>query len=97
MFMGAAIRGAERKGKEMKALNTINTQDLNDILSAARLVLTEQNATFNEMFRAAFGALFCNVERPLFGDKITAYEDNKSKVPQVLADIAIELDARLYA
>lgn len=81
----------------MKTLNTIHTQDLNDVLSAARLVITESNATFNDMFRASFGALFCKEERPLFGDKITAYEANKENVPQVLAEIAIELDARLYA
>lgn len=81
----------------MKALNTVCTQDLTDILSAARLVITEQNTTFNDMFRASFGALFCNVELPLFGDKVTAYEANKNNVASVLADIAIELDARLYA
>lgn len=78
----------------MKALNEVCSQDLHDILSAARLVRTEPNSTYSDMFRASFGALFCTVERPLFGEKLDAYEANKHKVVDILADIAVELDAR---
>ena len=78
----------------MRALETIHTQDLDDILSAARLCLCDKmTSTQVHMFRASFGALFCEVGAH-FIYRYVAYEENKHKVPEVLANIAIELEAR---
>lgn len=69
-------------------------QDLDDVLAAARLCFSERktDVTVN-MFRASFGALFCDGGSK-FGDRLHAHEQHKHQVPEVLSAIAMELDAR---
>lgn len=79
----------------MLNLTEKHTQDLQDVLSAARLRFTDSwNATICDMFRASFGGLFCN-NGAMFGEKIDAYDANKGNISEVLAEIAVELEARL--
>lgn len=70
------------------------TQDISDVLSAARLCLCEKVTSIQtEMFRAAFGGLFAGGSSA-FGDKLDAYNANKHQVPAVLSALAIELERR---
>lgn len=78
----------------MKALTKVHTQDLNDILTSARMMFCEVKTSIQvDMFRSMFGGLFCE-DGASFGDKISAYENNKASVPSTLGLIAVELDFR---
>lgn len=75
-------------------IQNLHTQEISDVLSAARLCLCEKKtSTENEMFRALFGGLFVGGFKP-FGDKLSAFDANKHRVPEVLADLAVELERR---
>jgi hypothetical protein len=75
-------------------IESMHTQDISDVLSAARLCLCEKKtSTENEMFRALFGGLFVGGFKP-FGEKLDAYTANKHRVPEVLANLAVELERR---
>lgn len=75
-------------------LTEVHAQDLDGLLAVARLRFTDAwDAIYSQMFRASFGALFCEVGAS-FGEKLDAYDANKSKVAEVLASVASELDAR---
>lgn len=79
----------------MRAMNEIHSQDLNDVLTSARMMFAENKTSIDaQMFRAALGGLFCE-EGAAFGDKLTAYESNAALVPEILIDIAVELDRRI--
>lgn len=79
----------------MRDLNNIQTQELSDVLSAARVCFfcEPRTSTQVQMFKASFGALFCEPGAH-FVHRYAAYDENKSKTPEVLASIAIELEAR---
>lgn len=79
----------------MRDLHTIHTQELSDVISAARICFfcDPRTSTQTQMFKASFGALFCELGAH-FVHRYAAYDENKSKVPEVLANIALELEAR---
>ena len=79
----------------MNRIATAHTQDLADVLAAARVFFFSDRKTSiqSEMFRAAFGGLFC-AGGSAFGDKLSAYDANKNRVPEVLAEVAAEIDRR---
>ncbi|MQT73325.1 MULTISPECIES: hypothetical protein [Pseudomonas] len=75
-------------------IEAMHTQDINDVLSAGRLCLCDKvTSTQTEMFRALFGGVIVGGSKP-FGEKLDAYTANKHRVPEVLADLAIELERR---
>jgi len=75
-------------------IQAMHTQDISDILSAARLCLCENPSSIHrEMFRALFGGVFVGVFKP-FGEKLDAYKANQHLIPQVLAALAEELENR---
>lgn len=79
----------------MKNIQTMFTQDISDVLSAARLCLCEKTTSIQaEMFRGLFGGLFLEGFRPSFGDRLNAYNDNKHRIAEVLANLAEELERR---
>ena len=78
----------------MNNIKEMHTQDISDVLSAARLCLCENPSSIHlEMFRALFGGVIIGVFKP-FGEKLDAYKANQHRIPQVLAALAEELEDR---
>ena len=72
----------------------MHTQDIDDVLSAARLCLCDNvTNTQTEMFRSLFGGVIVGGSKQ-FGERLDAYTANKHRVPEVLAALAIELNRR---
>ena len=78
----------------MVNLAEVSTQDLSDIIVSARLVREKSNQIFNEMFRSQVGALFIGEGRTCFGDRLAAYDRNKSKITDLLKAIDVEFYSR---
>lgn len=75
-------------------IQAMHTQEIDDVLSAGRLCLCEKVTSIQtEMFRALFGGVIVGGNKP-FGEKLDAYTSNKHRVPEVLADLALELERR---
>ena len=75
-------------------IQAMHTQDINDVLSAARLCLCDRVTSIQtEMFRSLFGGVIIGVFES-FGAKLDAYKANKHRAHEVLADLAAELERR---
>lgn len=75
-------------------IQNMHSQEILDVLSVARLCLCEDRTSIEtEMFRASFGGVIIGGFKP-FGEKLDAYAANKHRVPEVLAELAAELERR---
>jgi hypothetical protein len=75
-------------------IETMHTQDIEDVLLAARACLCDDRTSIDsEMFRALFGGVIIGGHE-LFGEKLNAYNANKHRLPEVLAALAVELERR---
>jgi hypothetical protein len=76
-------------------LQAMHTQDISDVLCAARIFFGSEtvSATHSEMFRSSFGAAILG-ERKSFNERVAAFEANKHRVPEVLAELNAELESR---
>ncbi|WP_219096283.1 hypothetical protein [Pseudomonas sp. UMAB-40] len=73
-------------------LQTMHTQDISDVLTAARILFGSETVTdtHSEMFQSSFGGVVLGV-RKSFNERVAAYEANKHRVPEVLAELDAEL------
>lgn len=88
-----STKNESQDGPKMN-IKDLHTQDISDVLSAARLCLCDKVTSIQtEMFRSLFGGVIVGVHKS-FHEKLDAHAANKHHIPTVLAELAVELERR---